>query len=251
MIADLSLLSRADGSAKLACGETSVVAGVFGPMPSRSSRLEDPTKMVIEVTVRPMAGQASRVEKALERRILGVLERAVDVAAHPRALVRVAVQVCGNGGGLAAAALNACTLALLDAAVPLQYCPHACDVAVLPAARPSEAAAGSGAAGASPKLSSGSATRLVIDPTEEEEAAARACFSAVFVPADAPQARGLATSTARAASLRIAGSTSREEAEGAVALAEAGAAAAGAFLSLAMRRRTAQDAERRGVVLQG
>lgn len=194
---------------------------------------------------------AGRVEKALERRILGVLERAVDVTAHPRALVRVTVQVCGNGGGLAAAALNACTLALLDAAVPMQYCPHACDVAILPTARLTGAAAESGAAGASSKSSSGSSTRLVIDPTEEEEAAARACFSAVFVPADAPLARGLATSTARTASLRVAGMASREESAGAVSLAEAGAAAAGAFLALAMRRRTAQDAERRGVILQG
>ena len=54
--AEFSVLAAADGSARLTCGDTSVLAAVYGPRPARSSKLELPDRGLLEVIVKPVSG---------------------------------------------------------------------------------------------------------------------------------------------------------------------------------------------------
>ena len=68
--AEQGLINRADGSAKLSAGGSSVIVGVYGPMKPRAARLERADAAVVTVTVKSTDGTASTV--AVPVRSLGV-----------------------------------------------------------------------------------------------------------------------------------------------------------------------------------
>jgi exosome complex component RRP41 len=59
LAADFGVLSAADGSARLAMGDTRVLAGVYGPRPVRSQRAEDPERAILDFSVVPASGVPS------------------------------------------------------------------------------------------------------------------------------------------------------------------------------------------------
>jgi ribonuclease PH len=201
------------------------------------------------------------VDKTLERRLEAVFRQAVLLEAHPRALTTITVQVCGDDGGLASTAVNACSLALMDAGVPLRFFPRACDVALLPnlphASGAAEPAAAASSSGSSVAASVASANRMVLDPTALEAATALARCTFAFMPADAvtssssagPGVLDASRSQARAVMMDVTGAVSAPALVELCGLAESGAAAAGEFLASAMTRRTQRDAEVRGLEL--
>ncbi|BDA40664.1 Exosome complex exonuclease RRP46 homolog [Coccomyxa sp. Obi] len=148
-------LSRADGSARWAQGGTSVLASVYGPQ-STAARKEDPEKMVVEVLFKQQTRSVgSDLERQYEHTIRGTVEGVIQAAQNPRTAVSITLQVMSDDGALLACALNAACAALVDAAVPMTSTFVAASVAL------------------------DQECGLLLDPTKEEEAAARAtgCFA--------------------------------------------------------------------------
>ena len=143
IFASLSLLPRADGSAAFECGATRIIASVSGPMEVRP-RDELPDKAFIEVIVRPAIGVGGILplspspscvlaranvgkgtrERVLESRVLAALSPLIVAGHHPRTLVQINIQIVEavdhtDATALLPACLNAATLALVDAGIPL------------------------------------------------------------------------------------------------------------------------------------
>jgi len=123
--ATLGYLPQADGSAFFSQGRTQIIASVNGPIEVRP-RDELPQEAFVELTVRPSAGVTSVREKFLESRILSALKPIILRSNHPRTLIQVTIQIVQsadedpNAMMLLSPALNAASLALMDAGVPLK-----------------------------------------------------------------------------------------------------------------------------------
>uniref|UniRef100_A0A8J8Y0J7 Exosome complex component RRP46 n=1 Tax=Callithrix jacchus TaxID=9483 RepID=A0A8J8Y0J7_CALJA len=125
-----NLLSRPDGSASFLQGDTSVLAGVYGPAEVKVSK-EIFNKATLEVILRPKIGLPGVAEKSRERLIRNTCEAVVLGTLHPRTSITVVLQVvsdAGSGAQLLACCLNAACMALVDAGVPMRalFCGVTC-----------------------------------------------------------------------------------------------------------------------------
>ncbi|XP_029781433.1 exosome complex component RRP46 isoform X2 [Suricata suricatta] len=122
-----NLLSRPDGSASFLQGDTSVLAGVYGPAEVKVSK-EIFNKATLEVILRPKIGLPGVAEKSRERLIRNTCEAVVLGALHPRTSITVVLQVISDAGSLLACCLNAACMALVDAGVPMRalFCGVTC-----------------------------------------------------------------------------------------------------------------------------
>ncbi|KAH0512954.1 Exosome complex component RRP46 [Microtus ochrogaster] len=141
-----NLLSRPDGSASFLQGDTSVLAGVYGPAEVKVSK-EIFNKATLEVILRPKIGLPGVAEKSRERLIRNTCEAVVLGGLHPRTSITVVLQV------LLACCLNAACMALVDAGVPMRalFCGVSCAL--------------------------DSDGNLVLDPTTKQEKEARAILT--------------------------------------------------------------------------
>ena len=101
-------------------GHTRVLVSVLGPRPSRSARLEDSERCLLELQVTPLSGQQGPKEAELCTLLRQTLASCVVLTAHPRKVITVAVHVLADDGGAAACAVNAAVLAFADAGVPMR-----------------------------------------------------------------------------------------------------------------------------------
>ncbi|XP_039103053.1 exosome complex component RRP46 [Hyaena hyaena] len=147
-----NLLSRPDGSASFLQGDTSVLAGVYGPAEVKVSK-EIFNKATLEVILRPKIGLPGVAEKSRERLIRNTCEAVVLGALHPRTSITVVLQVISDAGSLLACCLNAACMALVDAGVPMRalFCGVTCAL--------------------------DSEGTLVLDPTAKQEKEARAVLT--------------------------------------------------------------------------
>ncbi|XDB60055.1 hypothetical protein AB1E18_013439 [Capra hircus] len=122
-----NLLSRPDGSASFLQGDTSILAGVYGPAEVKISK-EIFNKATLEVILRPKTGLPGVAEKSRERLIRNTCEAVVLGALHPRTSITVVLQVVSDAGSLLACCLNAACMALVDAGVPMRalFCGVTC-----------------------------------------------------------------------------------------------------------------------------
>ncbi|KAM9325495.1 exosome complex component RRP46 [Gastrophryne carolinensis] len=122
-----SLLSRPDGSATFMQGDTSVLAGVYGPAEIKVSR-EMHDKSTIEVILRPKVGLPAIQEKNQEQLIRETCESVILGTLHPRTSITVVLQVINDGGSLLACSLNAACMGLMDAGLPMRalFCGVTC-----------------------------------------------------------------------------------------------------------------------------
>ncbi|KAI9099431.1 ribosomal protein S5 domain 2-type protein [Phlyctochytrium arcticum] len=118
------LLSRSDGSVRFKSGDTAVLSSIYGPMEVKIKD-EKLDKATIEVIFKPAAGPQTTKERFSERMIRETLESAILGGLHPRTMIRVTLQVLTDDGGILATALNAATLSLVDAGIPLRSLPAA------------------------------------------------------------------------------------------------------------------------------
>lgn len=65
-VAQQGFINRADGSAKLSVGDSSVIVGVYGPMKPKAARMERPDEAVIAVSVTTSDGGAQGAWEACE-----------------------------------------------------------------------------------------------------------------------------------------------------------------------------------------
>nr|XP_035950801.1 exosome complex component RRP46 isoform X1 [Halichoerus grypus] len=147
-----NLLSRPDGSASFLQGDTSVLAGVYGPAEVKVSK-EIFNKATLEVILRPKIGLPGVAEKSRERLIRNTCEAVVLGTLHPRTSITVVLQVVSDAGSLLACCLNAACMALVDAGVPMRalFCGVTCAL--------------------------NSDGTLVLDPTAKQEKEARAVLT--------------------------------------------------------------------------
>ncbi|XP_025908531.1 exosome complex component RRP46-like, partial [Nothoprocta perdicaria] len=91
------LLSRPDGSAAFVQGDTSVLAGLYGPGEVKGSR-ELPDRAALEVLLRPKVGLPGVLERSREQLLRRVCRTALLGALHPRTGVTLVLQVLGDAG---------------------------------------------------------------------------------------------------------------------------------------------------------
>ncbi|PRP77344.1 exosome component 5 [Planoprotostelium fungivorum] len=151
MSAEQGILNRADGSARFVQGHTSVVASVYGPMEVRQKKKEIMDRAYLEITLLPINGVAGGRERDMEVMLKDAFDGVILAALHPRTCISVVVQVVQDAGSLLSVALNAITLALLDAGISMNSLLASSTCAVR-------------------------AGVLLMDPTEEEEKSSEVLF---------------------------------------------------------------------------
>ena len=128
-----------DGSCELTMGLTRVVAHVAGPReaPRRSDEVHDRGTLEVTAAVAPFAavgersgGSRDRASRELAAHVARALAGAVVLERYPRSRVDVHVHVLCDDGGAASCAVNAASLALVDAGVFLRDVAAGATVAV-------------------------------------------------------------------------------------------------------------------------
>ncbi|KAJ1440873.1 ribosomal protein S5 domain 2-type protein [Ochromonadaceae sp. CCMP2298] len=185
---ELGVVQEADGSAELQQGGTKVLASILGPAAPRYARYElcdrAAVEVEVEVAVRPLGGAgasgeagASAMEASRRRRKLSsFLQKALTPALlldQPRQLILFSVLVLSDDGAGFAAALNACSLAALDAGLHMRYVPCAASICAMPGEAygggVGDSRGGGGGEG-------GDARCLLLDPSLYEEGASVAQY---------------------------------------------------------------------------
>ena len=132
---DFGVVSGAQGSCCLAQGDTKVIASVMGPkeVAYASQAEHDRAVLKCEFYSSPFAPAQRRQRSAGDRRAVAagrVLQKALEatVLTHlfPRSQIDVFVHVLQADGGAECAAVNAATLALCDAGIPMRELVVAC-----------------------------------------------------------------------------------------------------------------------------
>ncbi|XP_050769837.1 exosome complex component RRP46 [Gymnogyps californianus] len=123
------LLSRPDGSAAFLQGDTSVLAGLYGPVEVKGSKeLHD--RAALEVLLRPKVGLPGVIERSREQLLRRTCEAVVLGVLHPRTAITLVLQVLSDAGSLLSCCLNAACMGLLDAGLPLSslFCGVTCAI---------------------------------------------------------------------------------------------------------------------------
>lgn len=133
----LGALSRADGSAYYEQGNTRVLAAVYGPREPRSRadaehdravvKCEFSTAMFASSTYR-RTWKGDRKSTAAALVVQKAFEGVVLTGSYPRSQIDIYVQVLQNDGGALVAAINAASLALVNAGVAMSDFVVACSV---------------------------------------------------------------------------------------------------------------------------
>src|SRR5258708_4858192 len=100
----LSVLPQADGSAEFSLGNTKIIVSIFGPKDSYS-------------------GDKKRGDKRIQEwsdSITTVFSSAIQLELFPLSKIEIFVEVLSADGGVLPACINAVTLALVDAAIPMK-----------------------------------------------------------------------------------------------------------------------------------
>ncbi|ORY80469.1 hypothetical protein BCR37DRAFT_348815 [Protomyces lactucae-debilis] len=135
----LPTCSSFDGSALCAMGLTTVLCTVSGPHePDANKRAQmkaDAAYLHVDYTVLPFAGQdrkkAGRTDKRMQEICLALQQtfsQAAILKLYPRTQIDVRLQIVQQDGGALACAINAATLALIDAGIPLYHFIAACSL---------------------------------------------------------------------------------------------------------------------------
>lgn len=128
-------LARADGSAYYEQGHTRVLAAIYGPREPRvrSDATADRAQIRCDVSVANFASVrrrrgGDRRAQAVAAIVQRVFEGVVLLDSYARSQIDIYVQVLQNDGGLVVAAVNAATLALVNAGVAMSDLVVGCSV---------------------------------------------------------------------------------------------------------------------------
>lgn len=119
------------GSALVEMGLTVALASVRGPVECQRRSDELPDRCVLEVTVQtaPFGWGADRrvTNPNTDRRLLeasNLVQRAMEASIllhlHPKSRIQISIVMLADDGGRLCAAINAATLALMDAGIPMK-----------------------------------------------------------------------------------------------------------------------------------
>jgi len=125
----MGVLSRPDGSAFFQQGNTQVIASVFGPreVSRRSNALHDRAIVTCEYRMAAFSTGERKAKMKGDRRSMEIslvirqtFEEAIMTSLYPRSQIDLFIEVIQADGGTRCAAINAVTLALIDAGIPMK-----------------------------------------------------------------------------------------------------------------------------------
>eukprot|EP01112_Ceratiomyxa_fruticulosa_P010947 TRINITY_DN2925_c0_g1_i2.p1 TRINITY_DN2925_c0_g1~~TRINITY_DN2925_c0_g1_i2.p1 ORF type:complete len:247 (+),score=32.45 TRINITY_DN2925_c0_g1_i2:271-1011(+) len=135
------IFSRADGSAYLEQGNTKVIVAVYGPRevqfkkaPSKHDRgtvSVEFSQATFSTTERKKKSKGDRRGNENSLFLKQTFESIVITSLFPRSQIDIYVQVLQSDGSVTSACVNAITLALLDAGVPMHDMAVACSSGIL------------------------------------------------------------------------------------------------------------------------
>lgn len=165
LAAEVSCLSRSDGSCKFSSGSTTILAAVFGPAAPRAvsrARNNEATVAVVFKYGSKISSSSSTAdgsksyhpgygtnERELERFIGDALQGCIETKFYPRTIIEVVIQVMNADGSVLSSAINAAVLALMDAGVRMNRIPIGTTCLV--------------------KCTDAMSANIIFDPTAEEE----------------------------------------------------------------------------------
>ena len=130
----VGILKNADGSAYIEFGKNKILAGIFGPRDVHPKHMADQDTGILRcryhmspfsVTERKNPAP-SRREIEISKVIKEALKPAVILKDFPRTVVDVFIEVLQADGGSRCAALDAASVALVDAGIPMKDMVSAC-----------------------------------------------------------------------------------------------------------------------------
>ncbi len=125
---EANVLKRADGSCFLEMGKNKVVAAVYGPREVHPRHLQDPSKAIIRYryNMAPFSVE-ERKRPGPDRRSIEIskvskeaFESVIMKELFPRSAIDIFVEVLQADAGSRTACLNAASVALVDAGVPMR-----------------------------------------------------------------------------------------------------------------------------------
>jgi len=130
------VLPNADGSAYIEMGRNKILCGVFGPREMHPKHNAKPNEAVLRCryhmapfSVDPRRSPApSRRDQEISMVMRSALEPAVFLDRYPRASIDVYIEVLEADGGTRCASINAASVALVDAGIPMKDLVAACAV---------------------------------------------------------------------------------------------------------------------------
>ncbi|XP_053620376.1 exosome complex component RRP41 isoform X2 [Plodia interpunctella] len=140
----LGVFTQPDGSAYLEQGNTKVLAAVYGPHQAAKSKSSNDGVVVncqysmatFSTGERKNRPRGDRKSQEMSMHLRQALTAAIKTELYPRSQIDVYVEVLQADGGAYCACVNAATLALTDAGVPLRAYAVACSASATAGARP-------------------------------------------------------------------------------------------------------------------
>ncbi|GMP61229.1 hypothetical protein CsSME_00023771 [Camellia sinensis var. sinensis] len=138
--AEIGAVANADGSAVFEMGNTKVIAAVYGPreVQNRSQQINDQALVRCEYSMANFStGDRMRKPKGDRRSteismvIRQTMEACIMTNLMPRSQIDIFVQVLQADGGTRSACINAATLALADAGIPMRDLVTSCSAGYL------------------------------------------------------------------------------------------------------------------------
>ncbi|MCJ1234630.1 Exosome non-catalytic core component [Varicellaria rhodocarpa] len=127
--AQISTQAAADGSSYLEMGNTKVICTVAGPAEGRrpgGGAGEGDATVQVEVGIagfsgvdRKRRGKGDKRTSEMQTTIANAFSNALFTHLYPRSTITISLHVLAQDGSLLAACLNAATLALIDAGIPM------------------------------------------------------------------------------------------------------------------------------------
>lgn len=133
---EMGVLSRADGSCYLEWGNNKILAAVYGPRELHPRRLQRPNEAFVRYRYNMAAFSVEdRIRPGPSRRSTEIskvsgeaFEPVIMIQYYPGAVIDVMTEVLQADAGTRTAAINAATLALADAGIPMKGLVAACAV---------------------------------------------------------------------------------------------------------------------------
>eukprot|EP00123_Amoebidium_parasiticum_P014175 comp22375_c1_seq1/m.33357 comp22375_c1_seq1/g.33357 ORF comp22375_c1_seq1/g.33357 comp22375_c1_seq1/m.33357 type:complete len:247 (-) comp22375_c1_seq1:315-1055(-) len=140
IVCRLGVFEQADGSAYVEMGSTKVLATIYGPHEAKSRGKSQADRAIINCEYsmatfstgerkRRAKGDRRSVETAIL--IRDTFEAAIHTSLYPRSQIDIYVQVLQADGGQVSACINAATLALVDAGIPLKDYVTSCSAGLI------------------------------------------------------------------------------------------------------------------------
>jgi len=127
IVAKVGVIPRADGSAMFAFGDTIAIAAVYGPRPLHPQFLQNPERGILRcyydmlsfsVTERKKPGP-SRRSNEISMVTTKALESVLQLENYPNNVVDVFIQITQANAGTRCAGINAASMALAHAGIPM------------------------------------------------------------------------------------------------------------------------------------